>query len=877
MKRFQLLFVATALAFLVACGGDDTPGPVGGANPISGTVSAPPGGDVANTAVVVCFVEAGQCNSNSPNTTSVVVSTGGTTANFSVPNVAAGQYLIVALRDVNGNNTYGDAGDYQGIYSLDGTNPALVSPPADGLDIQMAVVGGGGSGIPGGSSDLSGTVTAPADGDVVGTAVVACFLEANQCNVNSPNTKSVVVSTAGVTGNFTLSGLTAGQYLIVGFKDINVNQQVDAGDYLGCVGDASGCAAVTPPQTGLSIQMQVEGSAPGGPGMPGGVGSILGTLIFPGSRGGASLKGISDDVQDEVSSFPAKPPALSSSAFVPGEVIVKLRSEAHAQSLSVQGRSLQRVQSLGVPQTALYRAALDARGTLELIDRLNARPDVLYAEPNYLKTIAKTPDDEFYPFQWHFEAMNLPAAWDITDGTTGDVTVAVVDTGSLAHPDLQGVFVGGYDFVSDAVNGADGDGYDADPTDLGQDASYHGVHVAGTVAARSNNGTGVAGVSWGAQVLPVRTLGVTGGGSLTDTVNGVLWAAGEPVAGVPLNPNPAQIINLSLGGEAPCSQLEQEAFSRVRAKGVTVVVAAGNEGSDAGFYAPANCDGVIVVGATGPQGERAPYSNYGSRVQVMAPGGDTSQTLTIQGETVPAGVLSTIGDDAGGYTYGSYQGTSMASPHIAGLVALMLAQEPGLDPEAVLARLQSSATPLSPEACGQPDGCGAGLVDAAAALGGTGTPTPGPNPPPVTGSATTYVAALYCVAECSNFDTARSGIVEVATDTLHIPFRIDNLASGTYVVAAWQDLNSDGEVTQGEPFGRHLNNLTLQAGQELDRADIYLQPFTPTMTSTFSSIFKRSVAQKQRTPSAILKTFDLTMLSKSNLLNEAEKVLQGGD
>lgn len=878
----QLLLV-TLLAFLVACGGRDTTGttpPGGGStNTVSGTVFAPPGGDVSQTAVIVCSIEAGQCNGQSPNTTGITVETGGASASFSVPNVAAGQYIVIALKDASGNGTNGDAGDYLGVYSLDGTNPAPVTPPAAGLSVQMTAIGGGPA--PGGSSDLSGTVTAPAGGDVANTAVVACFLEANQCNVDSPNTKSVAVSTAGATGSFTISGLVAGQYIVVGFKDINVSGQVDAGDYLGCVGDALGCTVLTPPQTGLGLVMEIEGGATPG---PGGFGSILGTLVFPGSRGGASAK-IPDDVLVKAASFAVKPPSRFASGtgnIVPGEIVVKFRSETNTQNLrnlSVGGRSLQRVRSLGVPQTALYRTELDKRGTLALIDELSARPDVLWAEPNALRSIAKTPNDELYPFQWHYEAMNLPAAWDITDGTGGNVTVAVVDTGSLAHPDLQGVFVGGYDFVSDAIEAGDGGGYDADPTDLGQD--FHGTHVAGTVAARSNNGSGVAGVSWGARVLPVRALGVTGSGSLTDIVNGVLWAAGEPVAGVPTNPNPAQVINLSLGGEGSCGQLEQEAFDRVRAKGVTVVVAAGNEDSDASLYAPANCSGVIVVGATGPQGERAPYSNYGARVQVMAPGGDNNQTLSVQGETFPAGVLSTLGDGVGGYTYGFYEGTSMATPHVAGLVALILAQEPGLDPDTVLARLQDSATPLSDEACGQPGGCGAGLVDAAAALGGGGSGTP--TPPPVTGSAKTYVAALYCVAECTDFDTSRSGLVDVVTDTLEVTFRINDLEPGTYVAAAWQDLNGDEDITEGEPFGRHLNILTLQAGQELDRADIYLQPFTPAETATLSTsslessferVFRQGASQ-QRTPSAILKTFDLDNLGKRDLLNEAEEVSRG--
>ena len=883
MKRSLSVLIALSL-FLAACGGEDTQpiippddgGNDGGSGAgFAGTVGAPPGGDVFGTFVIACFLEAGQCNSNSPNTVGVQINTSGAAANFSLPTVAPGTYILVAQKDVGPNNAYGDAGDYLGFYTLDGQSQAQVSPPTGGLYIQMSAIGGGAPPPPPPTSlDLSGTVTAPPGGDVAQTEVVACFLEAgqNECNVQSPNTKSVIISTAGQAGSFSITGLAAGQYLVVAFKDNSV----------GCDGTYPSCNAVTPPQTGLSIQLVQDTSTPPD---TGGAGTISGTLVFPGSLGetssGVRPKGaLTQEVRDQLAQIEVKPaPRTPSRRLIPGEVIVKFKAEKTQaqQTLSVQGLSLQRSQAAGLPRTALYRApGLDEQGTLALIRELNARPDVAYAEANTVRSIMKTPNDPFYPLQWHYEAMNLPAAWDINDGTEGDVTVAVVDTGAIDHPDLQNIWLGGYDFVSDPINGADGDGYDADPTDLGRDSGYHGSHVAGTVAASTDNGSGVAGVSWGARVVPMRVLGVTGSGSNLDIVNGVLWAAGEPVAGVPTNPNPADIINLSLGGEGFCSQTEQEAFDRVRAKGITVVVAAGNENVDASGSAPANCDGVIAVGATGPRGERAPYSNYGATVDLMAPGGDSSQTLTIGGETVPAGVLSTIGDGAGGYIYAAYDGTSMATPHVAGLVALMLAQEPDLDPDTVLARLQSSAVPLSDAECGQTNGCGAGLVDAAAALGSTDTTDP-TQPPPVTGSAPTYVAALYCLAACSSADENLSSLVTVPTDALQIPFQISDLVPGTYVVAGWQDLDNDEVIDEGEPFGRHLNNLTLAAGQSLDRADIYLAPFRAQgASSEMAALFERSALRTRQPFSDVTAKLDVVTLPES-ALEGLERFLKGLD
>ena len=217
---------------LAACGG-------GGPEPIvedagfSGTIFAPPGGDVANTVVIACFLEAGQCNSNSPNTVGVNVTTSGATATFSLPSVASGTYLLVAQRDANGNGAYGDPGDYLGFYTLDGQSPAPLAPPSDGLDVRMSILGGAPVPPGGGGSDLSGTITAPPGGDVAQTNVVACFLEAGQCNVQSPNTKGAVVGTSGATGSFTVPDLAAGQYIVVAAKDLDANNQLTPGDYRG--------------------------------------------------------------------------------------------------------------------------------------------------------------------------------------------------------------------------------------------------------------------------------------------------------------------------------------------------------------------------------------------------------------------------------------------------------------------------------------------------------------------------------------------------------------------------------------------------------------------------------------------------------------------
>jgi len=343
-----------------------------------------------------------------------------------------------------------------------------------------------------------------------------------------------------------------------------------------------------------------------------------------------------------------------------------------------------------------------------------------YAEPDRIMTHSATPTDPRYNDQWHYYdtvgGLRLPAAWDISTGA--GVVVAVIDTGYRPHADLSGQFLPGYDFISTAAIGNDGNGRDNDASDPGdgitagacgggqpffdQPSSWHGTHVAGTVAARTNNGAGVAGVAYNAKILPVRVLGKCGGYT-SDIADAITWASGGTVSGVPANPNKARVLNLSLGGGGACSATMQNAINGARSRGAVVVAAAGNSAMNVSNASPANCTGVIAVAATGRTGGRARYSNFGALVAVAAPGGDGA-----------SGVLSTLNSGRSGPladTYAVYQGTSMATPHVAGVAALMLAANTNLTPDEIAARLKSTARAF-PASC---SGCGTGIVDAAAA------------------------------------------------------------------------------------------------------------------------------------------------------------------
>ena len=431
------------------------------------------------------------------------------------------------------------------------------------------------------------------------------------------------------------------------------------------------------------------------------------------------------------------------------QFIVTFRpGSAPASSLAGATRSLQRA-TTALPRkagTALEIRALRRMGTGSTVVRTSVPLDAAEAE-QLIRALAMqdevdavqldailrpswVPDDPRLGEQWGLgtgnAALGVRPAWDIASGK--DVVVAVVDTGSTRHPDLDANMLPGYDFISDPAMSRDGDGRDADAADEGDGyspgecnssggsrSSWHGTHVAGIVAASANNGIGVAGTAFKARVVPVRVLGRCGGFQ-SDIADGIVWAAGGRVPGVPDNPHPAQVVNLSLGGFGTCDRATQQAVDTANAHGASVVVAAGNSNDDVARYRPANCRGVVAVAASNAAGNRASFSNHGAGITVTAPG---------------EAILSTLNDGQqkpGQPSYASYNGTSMAAPHVAGVVALMQSVAPRpLQPTQVDTLLRSTARPL-PGTC--PGGCGAGLVDAGAAVAKAAAGDTGPGPDP---------------------------------------------------------------------------------------------------------------------------------------------------
>lgn len=438
------------------------------------------------------------------------------------------------------------------------------------------------------------------------------------------------------------------------------------------------------------------------------------------------------------------------------QIIVKLRDTAPrprnamtAQQLGEMsaraGVALTHVRPMsGRAQVLRLPRAMTLAEAEEMLARLRADPGVEYAAPDRVRRPMVVPTDPGFIDQWHLKAFtteaggaNLPAAWDLTTGDAAMV-VAVLDTGILAHEDLVGRTVPGHDFVFTDFEGSffganDGNGRDGDPSDPGDwvtaaelttaplsirpfcqetNSSWHGTHVAGTIGASANN-VGVTGVNWQSRIMPVRVLGKCGGHD-SDIIDAIRWAAGVLVpdpgnlSDFPNPPaTPARVLNLSLGGLGSCDAPFQSAINDAVAAGAIVVVSAGNESANVSGFAPANCTGVITVAAVDRTGGQAGYSNFGSMVKIAAPGGGGAN-----------GVLSTWNfgtTSPGGDAYAYFSGTSMAAPHVAGVISLMRAVDPTLTPAQALSKLQKSARPFPLASC-TTSTCGAGIVNAHAAV-----------------------------------------------------------------------------------------------------------------------------------------------------------------
>ena len=414
--------------------------------------------------------------------------------------------------------------------------------------------------------------------------------------------------------------------------------------------------------------------------------------------------------------------------FIKGFRSLKADKTQYIRPMAMQGHHVVRVnKKMNAIETQAYMQEMMASGQVELIEI-----------DQMLKPFA-TPNDPQYSSQWHyFESnggLNLPTAWD--NATGSGVTVAVLDTGYRPHADLNANLLPGYDMISDVSVANDGGGRDSDARDPGDavtrnecgythnpsDSSWHGTHVAGTVAAVTNNGEGVAGVAYDSKVVPVRVLGKCGG-LTSDIADGIIWASGGSVSGLPTNANPADVINMSLGGEGSCSSTTQSAINAARANGTVIVIAAGNDNDNSNLYNPGNCSGIVNVAAVGRNGGRAYYSNYGTSIDVAAPGGAQSFAND------PEGVLSTHNSGSNGPSSDSYsysQGTSMAAPHVAGVAALIKQAKPNATPDEI-ENILKTTTRSFPATCSN---CGTGIVDAAAAVaaagGGTTTPPNGDN------------------------------------------------------------------------------------------------------------------------------------------------------
>ncbi|WP_373054750.1 S8 family serine peptidase [Thioalkalivibrio sp.] len=420
-----------------------------------------------------------------------------------------------------------------------------------------------------------------------------------------------------------------------------------------------------------------------------------------------------------------------------------------------------------------YETLLIARG-------LRTQPDVATVSPNFILKPQAVPNDPRYSEQWFHWNIDLPQAWEISTGLAddGEVVVAVIDTGVFrGHEDLQGKLLQGYDFVLDEPGGDDpGPGI------------WHGTHVAGIIGAATDNGIGIAGVSWGAQILPVRVLTEASGadgegeGRLSDVLDGIRYAAGLPFGDEPSADPRAEVINLSLGGEIPCDDWSTDFFREIRDLGIFLVAASGNSPDGSGAITfPASCDSVFAVGASDRENRRAPYSHYGDELDFVAPGG------LIRSQQSPDGILSTIANGSGedlGSDYAFYQGTSMAAAVASGVVALARSVDPALTPVRFAEMLECGLLTDDIAAAGWDTETGWGQINALKTLQLIGARRDGMVHVTSDSVGPIHVRLL---------NAAREIVAESAVDpdNCRYPYRFEDVPKGDYWIVAGTDSADD--------------------------------------------------------------------------------------